>query len=106
MGEVELANLSGAPLEITYRITALQHLNLIVADSRGVVVSEGHFGDRFAPTLEPQILRLEPGEKFAAPVHLLATLPERPLAPGTYTVQAVYNYNAFQAVSEPVSVRV
>src|SRR6267378_4485132 len=50
-GEVELENLSATPLEIRYRMTALQYLNLVVTTSDGTVMSEGHFGDRFAPTL-------------------------------------------------------
>ena len=106
MAEVELENLSTAPLEIAYRMTALQYLNLVVTNSDGQVVSEGHFGDRFAPTLEPRVLRLDPGEKFVAKVHLLATAPQAPLPPGVYTVQAVYEYNGFRAVSEPVPVTV
>jgi hypothetical protein len=105
-GEVELENRSSAPLEIAYRMTPLQYLNLVVTDSDGRVVSEGHFGDRFAPTLEPQILRLGPGEKFTANVHLLATVRCDPIRPGTYNVQAVYEYNGFRAVSEVVRVTV
>ena len=106
MGEVELENLSPNPLEISYRMTALQYLNLVVTDSQGNVVSEGHFGDRFAPTLEPQVLRLGPGEKFATKVHLFSTVACDPIPPGTYRVQAMYDYNGFQAVSDPVEVTV
>ena len=47
-GEVELENQSTAPLEISYQMTVLQYLNLMVTDANGRVVSEGHFGDRFA----------------------------------------------------------
>src|SRR5262245_35908352 len=104
MGEVELENVSGTPVEIAYRMTARQYLNLVVTDAAGGVVSEGHFGDRFAPTLDPLVLRLEPGEKFRANVHLLATMPGGPIPPGVYTVQAVYEYNGFRTVSEPVRV--
>jgi hypothetical protein len=81
MGEVELENLSAAPLEIAYRMTALQYLNLVVTGPDGTVVSEGHFGDRFAPTREPLVLHLEPGQKFTANVHLFATVPNHPLPP-------------------------
>src|SRR5262245_38999885 len=80
-GEVELVNLSATPVEIAYRMTALQYLHLVVTGPDGRVVSEGHFGDRFAPTLEPQVLRLGPGDKFTANVHLLATVPRSPLPP-------------------------
>ncbi len=104
-GEVELENLSAAPLEIAYRMTVLQYLNLVVTDPDERVVSEGHFGDRFAPTLEPLVLRLEPGERFTANVHLLATVPNTLLPPGTYLIRAVYEYNGLKAVSEPVQVQ-
>lgn len=106
MGEVELENLSATPVEIVYRMTALQYLNLVVTTLDGRVVSEGHFGDRFAPTLEPLVLRLEPGETFTANVHLFATVRCEPIPPGTYIVQAVYECNNFRAVSEPVPVTV
>jgi hypothetical protein len=104
MGEVELENISAAPLEIAYHMTPLQHLNLVVTRADGVIVSQGHFGDRFAPTLEPQVLRLEPGEKYAAQVHLLATVPEDPLPPGTYTIQAVYEDAGFKCISAPLRI--
>jgi hypothetical protein len=104
MGEVELENVSAAPVEIAYRMTALQYLNLLVTDAEGHVISAGHFGDRFAPTLEPRVLRLGPGDKFTANVHLFATVRREPLPPGPYHVQAVYEYGGHPAVSEPVRV--
>jgi hypothetical protein len=106
MGEVELQNFSANPVEIAYWMTALQYLHLVVTRSDGAVVSEGHFGDRFAPTLEPLVLRLEPGDKFTANVPLFATVPQTPVPPGTYTIQAVYEYNGFRAVSDPLLVTV
>jgi hypothetical protein len=106
MAEVELENVSAGPLEISYQMTALQYLNLVVTDAAGRVVSEGHFGDRFAPTLEPQILRLEAGARFTADVSLFATLRQWPVPSGTYAVRAVYEYNGSRAVSEPVEVTV
>jgi hypothetical protein len=106
MAEVELENVSTAPLEIAYRMTVLQYLNLVVTRADGRIVSEGHFGDRFAPTLEPHVLRLEPGEKFTANVHLFATVPRDPVPSGTYAVQAVYEYDGFRATSDPVCVSV
>lgn len=105
MAEVELENLSAVPLEIVYRMTALQYLNLVVTGPDGRVVSEGHFGDRFAPTREPLVLRLGPGEKFTANVHLFATVPYPPPA-GTYSILALYDYNGFRAVSDAVQVTV
>jgi hypothetical protein len=106
IGEVEVETVSAAALEIAYRMTVLPYLNLVVTDATGRVVSEGHFVDRFAPTLEPQRLRLEPGEKFTANAHLLATVPADSFPPGTYSVRAVYEYHGFRAASEPVLVTV
>lgn len=106
MAEVELENVSANPLEIAYRMTPLQYLNLVVIDVGGRVVSEGHFGDRFAPTLEPLVLRLQPGEKWSATVHLFATVPLSPMPAGTYAVQAVYECEGRCAVSDPVKVTV
>ncbi len=106
MAEVELENVSPVPVEIAYQMTVLQCLNLVVTKPDGAIVSEGHFGDRFAPTLEPQVLRLEPGGKFTANVHLFATMPDRHLSVGGYEVHAVYEYNGFRAISEPIPVAV
>src|SRR5262249_15868497 len=44
------------------------------------------FGDHLTPTLEPLLLRLEPGEKYTANVHLFATVPHTLLLPGTYSI--------------------
>jgi hypothetical protein len=104
MGEVELENRSTDPLEISYQMTALQYLHIVIWKPSGEVVSEGHFGDRFAPTSEPAILRLMPGEKFTANVPLLATLPRDKRSPGRYIVQAIYEYDGFRAVSDLVEV--
>jgi len=106
MGEVELENLSAAPVEIAYWMTALQYLHLIVTSPDGRIVSEGHFGDRFAPTKEPLLLRLEPGEKFTVNVHLFATVPQTPVPPGSYTIRAVYEYKSIRAMSESVQVTI
>jgi hypothetical protein len=106
MGEVELENQSLLPLEISYEMTVLQYLNIVIRTPSGEVVSEGHFGDRFAPTAEPTVLRLMPGEKFTANVHLLATLPGDTPAPGKYLSQAVYEYDGFRTISNTVEVEV
>jgi hypothetical protein len=105
-GEVELENRSSEPFEIKYTMTPLQFLNLVVNGPDGAVVSEGHYGDHFSPTLEPLVLRLLPGETFTAPVSLLATVPRERRRPGSYLVQAIYQYNGLHAVSEPVEVTI
>ncbi len=104
MGEIELENVSPIPVEIACQMTALQYLHLVVTNQAGQIVSEGHFGDRFAPSLEPYILRLGPGEKFTSRIHLFATVPHYPVPSGTYTIQAVYDAKSLRAVSEPIQV--
>src|SRR5262245_12841826 len=64
MAEMELENISEAPLEISYRMAVLQYLQLVVRDAKGSVISEGHYGDRFSPFEKDQVLRLGPGEKY------------------------------------------
>ncbi len=103
-GEVELTNLSPDVLEIQFRTSPLQYLNLVVLDASGEVVSQGFYGDFFSPLAEPYTLRLKPGEKYVGPVHLLGNVPEAKRLPGVYTVQAVYEYNGLKTVSEPLQV--
>jgi hypothetical protein len=104
-GEVELENTSSNVLEIEVRTSPLQYLNLIVTDAAGNVVSDSFYGDLFSPLAEPSALRLQPGERFTAPVSLLGNVPEGKWHPGEYTVQAVYDYRGLRAVSEPLRVR-
>jgi hypothetical protein len=105
-GELELENCSPDPVEIVFTMTPLQYLNLVVVGAGGTVVSEGHFGDRFSPTLEPRTLRLMPGERFAAQVPLLSTVPRDKRIPGVYQVRAVYDCGIGRGVSDPVEVTV
>jgi hypothetical protein len=104
MGEVELENASASPLEIKYTMTPLQFFDLEVIGPSGGIVSEGHFSDRFSPTLEPSVLRLLPGEKFASNVALLATLPRDKRQPGKYTVLASYRFQGIRVMAEPLTV--
>jgi hypothetical protein len=103
-GEIELENSSPDVLEIATDMHPLQYLHLVVTDARGTVLSEGHYGDIFSPRGRVETLRLMPGAKFHHPVSLLATIPQEKRVPGTYTVQAVYEYNGLKAVSEPLVV--
>jgi hypothetical protein len=103
MGEVELENCSEAPLEIEYTMTPLQFLELEVLGPNGVVVSEGHFADRFSPSKDAAVLRLMPGEKFAANVSLLATVPPAKRSPGKHTIQASYCFQGRRVAAEPVT---
>lgn len=106
MGEVEIENCSGTPLDIQYTMTPLQFLELLVIGPEGSVVSEGHFSDRFSPMHDPAVLRLLPGERFTSNVALLATLPRGRRLPGSYTVQASYCYQGVQVAAEPLAVEV
>jgi hypothetical protein len=106
MGEVELENASSSPLEIEYSMTPLQFFDLEVTGPDGRVVSEGHFSDRFSPSLEPSVLRLLPGEKFTAHVALLATMPPEKRQPGKYTVQASYRFQGVRIMAEPLMVEI
>jgi hypothetical protein len=106
LGELILTNRTTSTIQVPYRMTALQHLALLVTDSSGRVLSEGHFGDRFAPTLEPGDLRLAPGESFVAVVPLFATVRSEQRLPGTYTITAIYECGSLRAASDPLTVAV
>jgi hypothetical protein len=101
-GEVELENVSAAPVVIEVYTSALQYLDLVVTDAEGCVVSVSFYGDLFSPLDKPYTLRLEPGQKYTSPVGLLGNVPEAKQRPGEYTVQAVYEYNGIRAASEPL----
>jgi hypothetical protein len=67
-------------------------------------VSAGHYGDAFSPVDRPYTLRLAPGEKYVAPVSLLANVSEAQRRPGAYRVQAVFEYGTLKAVSAPFTI--
>lgn len=100
-GEVELENVSSSVVEVPIRSSPLEHLNLIVHDAGGRLVSAGHYGDLLSPQLCPSTFRLRPGEKYLAPVSFLATVPEVGRQHGDYSVQAVFEHERIRAVSEP-----
>jgi hypothetical protein len=104
-GEIELENTSASALEIEVRTSPLQYLNLVVTDAAGKVVSDSFYGDLFSPLAEPYTLRLQLGEKFTAPVSLMGNVPQEKQQPGTYTVQAVFEYGGLKAISEPLRVQ-
>lgn len=103
-GELELQNCSDDVVEIETPFNPLVFMNLIVKDESGTVVSEGHYGDRFSPAMEPRRFVLQPGETYVGPVHLLGNVPEEKLVSGTYVVQAVYRYQQIHVVSDPFEV--
>jgi hypothetical protein len=102
--EIELENVSPQVIEIETDRHPLQYLNLVVTDERGNVLSEGYYGDTFSPRGSTATLQLAPGAKYQHVVSLLATVPHGKQSPGTYTVQAIYEYNGLGAVSEPLVV--
>jgi hypothetical protein len=105
-GEVELENTSDKPIEITLQMSPLQYLNLVVKDSAGNVISEGHYGNCFSPLAEEYTFRLEPGQKYTHNVSLLGTVPEAKQLPGRYTVQAVYQASGLCAASAPLGIEI
>jgi len=104
-GEIELENTSSSVIEIETDMHPLQYLNIVVTDLRGIILSEGHYGDNFSPCGRINIHHLGPGEKYRHIVSLLGTLPQEKWLPGTYMVKAVYQYKGLRAVSEPLQVQ-
>jgi hypothetical protein len=105
-GEVEIENQSGDVLEFEVRSSPLQFLDLIVTDDAGKVVSSGYYGDLFSPSADGFTLRLQPGEKFSAPISLLGNVRFDRQKPGEYKVVAVFQYRGLRAVSEPIQLTV
>lgn len=106
-GEVELENTSSEVLEVKVQSTFLEHLDLVVTDSAGRIVSDSCYGDLFlSPLPEPYFFHLKPGEKFTANVSLLGNVSREQHVPGAYRVQAIFEYNGLRAVSEPLDLRI
>ena len=105
LNQAEFENASPNVLEIESDRHPLQYLNLVVMDESGSVLSEGYYGDLFSPRGEIDTLRLEPGAIFRHIVSLLGGVPSARQLPGTFTVQAVYEYNGLETVSEPLAVK-
>ncbi len=103
-GEIELENSSLNGIEIETDMHPLQHLNLVVTDARGTVLSEGHYGDMFSPRGRIDTFCLTPGEKYTHNVFLFENVPEEKQVAGTYTIRAVYEYKGLKAISEPLLV--
>jgi hypothetical protein len=103
-GEVEIENVSGAPVEIEVSMHPLQYLTLAVTDSRGAAVPAPAYGNLFSPRETPYLWRLATGGKYTHNVSLLGLLREEKLPSGTYVVRAVYRYKELRAVSEPLTV--
>ena len=100
-GEIELENVSAAPVEIEGDFCPLQYLDLKITDSAGHLVSSFCYGELFSPVDPPFHLRLSPGQKYVAPVGLLGNVPQAKQVQGRYRVQAVYEYRNLRTVSEP-----
>ena len=101
-GEVEIENVSDEPIEIVIQASELEHLDLLVTNDRGEVVSAFHYGIIFSPFSLGHTWQLLPGHKLVRSVNLLATVPEEKRKPGRYSVQAVYVYEQLHAVSERI----
>jgi hypothetical protein len=104
-GEVEIENISSEAIEIEVTMHPLQYLDLRVTDADGKLVPAPPYGNIFSPRETSYFLRLAPGEKYTHNVSLLGNIPEERCFPGTYIVQAVYEYNGVRVVSEPLQVQ-
>jgi hypothetical protein len=104
-GEVEIENISSDAIEIEVWMHPLQYLNVFVTDAAGDPVPAPPYGHIFSPMGSPSIFRLAPGEKYIHNVSLMGTVPKEKQLPGTYTVQAVYEYKGLKAVSEQLRVQ-
>jgi hypothetical protein len=102
---VEIENVSPDVIEIEVTMHPLQYLNLVIRDGTGNPVFAAPYGHIFSPREVPYVLRLMPGEKYTHNVSLLGTVPEEKQLSGTYTVQAVYEYNGLRAVSESLQMQ-
>jgi hypothetical protein len=103
-GEVEIENVSPDAIEIQVAMHPLQYLDLLIRDAAGAFVPAAPYGHLFSPRETPYVLRLAPGEKYTHNVSLLGTVPEAEQLPGTYSVQAVYEYNGMKAISASLTV--
>src|SRR5262245_54145742 len=74
-GEVELVNAGTIPIDLELQMSPLQHLDLLVKDGNGCVVSGWFYGAMFSPLEAAYTLRLEPGQSYVGPVHLLGNVP-------------------------------
>jgi hypothetical protein len=105
-GEIEIENVSPNAIDIEVSMHPLQFLNLVITDAAGNLLPAAPYGDLFSPCETPYILSLAPGEKFTHNVSLLGTLPKEKQLPGSYSVRAVFEYNGFKAVSDPLKVQI
>jgi len=105
LGQIELKNVGEASIEIRWYSDPMQYLNLIVRDPDGKNISVFCYGDQFSPYWPaPQILNLHPRESYSSTVNLLGTVKKKNMVPGSYRIQAIYNYENIKAVSEVVEI--
>ena len=102
-GKLELANYGTRAVLVAFDGNLLQHLRFIVTDPYGGVTDERY--DTF-PTLAGGVRqhRFNPGERLSVSVNLLNTIEADQITIGTYTIEAVYDYDGVQSRAEPVRV--
>jgi hypothetical protein len=101
-GEVELENVSGELLQVMIQASEFEHLNLLISDSKGTLVSAFHYGELFSPFSLGHVWELLPGQKFVGSVSLMGNVPPERRLPGRYTIQAVYEFDSLYAASDPL----
>ena len=107
---VEVVNVSPETLDFQFENHLFQHLNILVRNHLGEIVSfPGWYGSRFGtdrafqkiPTQKN--LYLGPGESVVHSVGLLGRIATTKIAQATYSAVAILQYGAFETISEPVS---
>jgi uncharacterized protein (TIGR02996 family) len=100
-GEVVLLNESATEVAIEYPFHPLFYLNIIVKNSRGVVLATRFYGSIFGAGGD-NVLRLQPGGCYIHNVSLLGVPVEDEVKAGVYSGQAIYEYTWWCAESEPL----
>ncbi|MBN9120321.1 MAG: TIGR02996 domain-containing protein [Planctomycetes bacterium] len=102
-GKLELANYATRALLITIDANDLQYLRLIVTDPLGAV-TDAWYGRFPVHAGGARTRQIDAANKLTLTVNLLNTVPVAEVTVGTYTVEAVYDYDGVQSRADPVRV--
>jgi uncharacterized protein (TIGR02996 family) len=102
-GKLELANYATRALIVAIDSHDLQYLRLAVTDPLGAVTNK-RYGE--FPLLAGGVRhrRIEAANKLSLTVNLLNTIAVEEIMVGTYTIEAVYDYDGVQSRAEAVRV--
>ena len=101
-GKLELANFATRAMLVTFDSNLLQYLRFTITHPV-VGVSEEWYETypRLAGVVQH---RLNPGDRMSISVNLLNTIEADQITVGTYTIEAVYDYDGVQSRADPVRV--